>query len=60
MLHQMLLVDLLSNGKNVGGVVLAIDEITQHNSLELFFMYANEESNVYYVSQSMVYEFPKL
>lgn len=36
---------ILSNGKKVGGVVLAIDEITQHNSLELFFMYANEESN---------------
>lgn len=33
---------ILSNGKKVGGVVLAIDEITQHNSLEFFFMYANE------------------
>ena len=36
---------ILSNGKKVGGAVLAIDEITQHNSLELFFMYANEHSN---------------
>ena len=35
---------ILSNGKKVGGAVLAIDEITQHNSLELFFMYANEHS----------------
>ena len=35
---------ILSNGKKVGGAVLSIDEITQHNSLELFFMYANENS----------------
>lgn len=35
---------ILLNGKKVGGVVLSIDEITQHNSLEFFFMYANENS----------------
>ena len=34
----------LSNGKKIGGAVLNIDEITQHNSLEFFFMYANENS----------------
>ena len=35
---------ILLNGKKVGGAVLSIDEITQHNSLEFFFMYANENS----------------
>ena len=34
-----------SNGKRVGGAVLVINEITQHNSLELFFMYPNRHSN---------------
>ena len=36
---------ILLNGKKVGGAVLAIDEITQRNSLEFFFIYANEHSN---------------
>lgn len=30
---------ILSNGSRVGGVVLSIDEETQHNSLELLFIY---------------------
>ena len=35
---------ILANGKKVGGVVLTIDEITQHNSLDLFFISVNEHS----------------
>lgn len=33
---------ILSNGKRVGGVVVCIDEITNHNSLDLFFIYKGE------------------
>ncbi|WP_378952246.1 GNAT family N-acetyltransferase [Pelosinus sp. sgz500959] len=35
---------ILANGKKVGGVVLTIDEITQNNSLDLFFISVNEHS----------------
>jgi hypothetical protein len=35
---------ILSNGKRVGGIVVVIDEITQHNSLDLFFISLNEHS----------------
>lgn len=36
---------ILSNGKKVGGVVVVIDEITQHNSLDLLFISKNEHSH---------------
>jgi hypothetical protein len=36
---------ILANGKKIGGAVLVIDEITQHNSLDFFFIYANEHSS---------------
>lgn len=35
---------ILSNGKKVGGVVLIIDEVTQHNALDFFFISVNEHS----------------
>lgn len=36
---------ILSNGKKAGGAVLIIDELTQHNSLALFFISVNEHSH---------------
>lgn len=35
---------IISNGKIIGGVVLTIDELTQHNSLDLFFISAKEHN----------------
>jgi len=35
---------ILSNGKKAGGVVLTIDEMTQHNSLDFFFISVTEHS----------------
>lgn len=35
---------ILSNGKKAGGAVLIIDEITQHNSLDLLFISVNKHS----------------
>ena len=36
---------ILSNGKRVGGVVLTIDEMTQHNSLDFFFISINKHGH---------------
>ncbi|MBM7865806.1 GNAT family N-acetyltransferase [Heliobacterium gestii] len=36
---------ILSNGKKAGGAVLIIDEMTQHNSLALFFISVNEHGH---------------
>lgn len=36
---------ILSKGKKVGGVVVVIDERTQYNSLDFFFICVNEHSN---------------
>lgn len=36
---------IILEGKKVGGAVININELTQHNSLELFFIYKSEHSH---------------